>query len=163
MDRELQFANARKSAKAMSRGVGGRWMMRVERRSILKAGAVTAAVLCWPGDLRAAGSPARVFVVDRRFAVSEAVARDRRRRGAQIVDPREEDLGISWRGRIPKWLDRHEAIVEGVTLWSDSIICGAFGRTFGLRLATPLRPVALTVDEGLHHWLLLRGGADRNT
>ena len=131
-------------------------MAHCERRSILKAGAVTAAMLWLPGDLRAASWRPGVFVVDRRFRVSQAIARDRSRRGAMIVDPRAEDLGISWRDRIPEWLDRNEAIVEGVTLWSDLIICEVFGRTLGLRLAGPPQPPTASTDRGLHRWLLAR-------
>lgn len=125
-----------------------------ERRSILKAGAVTGAAICLPGELCAAGRRPGVFVVDRRFAVSEAVARDRRERGALVIDPRLEDLGISWRGPIPRWLDDNEAIVEGVTLWSDFVICEAFARTVGLALAGPPQPAASAADRGLHRWLL---------
>lgn len=133
-------------------------MTRFERRSILKAGAAIVAASSLPGDLRAAGRRPGVFVVDRRFAVSEAAARDRHLRGAMIVDPRDEDLGISWRGRIPEWLNRYDATVEGVTLWSDFVICEAFGRSFGLRPVGPAQPVTWTADQGLHHWSLAAEG-----
>jgi hypothetical protein len=133
-------------------------MRLLERRTILKGGAAATAALCLPGELGASGRRAGVFVVDRRFAVSEAIARDRRGRGALVVDPREEDLGVSWRGRIPAWLGQNEASVEGVTLWSGFIICQTFARSFGLRLAGAPQPAASAAEHGLHRWLLVRAG-----
>ena len=135
-------------------------MRLLERRSILKGGAAATAALCLPGELGAAGTRAGVFVVDRRFAVSEAVARDRRERGALVVDPRQEDLGVSWRGRIPEWLGDNEASVEGVTLWSDFVICQTFARSCGLRLVGAPQPAASAAEQGLHRWLLARARAD---
>ncbi|HEU4652305.1 MAG TPA: hypothetical protein VFS49_12900, partial [Croceibacterium sp.] len=137
-----------------SLAIGGQSMTRFERRSVLMAGGVIALGMGLPCSLRASSAPAGVFVVDRRFAISEAAGRDRRACGALVVDPRDEDLGIGWRGAIPSWLNHNLATLEGVTLWSDFVICEALARTFGLRRAAA--PTAFEREEGLHHWLLSR-------
>lgn len=138
-------------------------MTNFDRRTIVKAGAVlgigAGTPLCMPLALRAAGPPHGVFVVDRRFAASVAAAVARSERGAVVIDPREEDLGICWRKRIPGLLAQRGHIVEGMTLWSDLFVCQTFARAHGLSLAGPPRPVHWAPASGLLLWTLAEPAA----
>jgi hypothetical protein len=125
-----------------------------DRRTVIATAAMTGAALTVPGALWAGKPRAGVFVVDRRFAASEAVALDRVGLGAIVIDPREEDLGIAWRQRIPQWLERNGRVMEGVTLWSDLFICQTFARSHGLVVVRSPQPVPSALADELQHWML---------
>ena len=97
-------------------------------------------------------------MVDRRFAVSAAAALDRDKLGITVIDPREEDLGKAWRGRIPRLLEQNRLVMEGVTLWSDLFICQTFARAHGLELVHPARRVPSASAAGLQYWTLAGSG-----
>ena len=126
----------------------------LDRRTVVKAGIVAGAALCVPAGLLARSRAAGVFIVDRRFAPSAATAMDGHRQGAMVIDPREEDLGLAWRTRIPAWLTRNSGVVEGVTLWSDFVISETFGRDLGLALVGGTQSVSFAQADGLSHWRL---------
>ena len=129
-----------------------------DRRTVIGAAMVTGAVLAVPRALWAAEPRPGLFVVDRRFAASDAAALDRASLGVIVIDPREEDLGMTWRQRIPRLLERNGAVVEGVTLWSDLFICQTFARPHGLTLIRPPQPVLSGLAAGLQHWKLAKAG-----
>ena len=133
-------------------------MIAFDRRSVITAAVATGTALCVPGTLRAAARSPGVFVVDRRFAASAAAASDRAAVGAMVIDPRREDLGIAWRKRIPQWLDHNGGVIEGVTLWTDLVICQAFARDFRLALVLPPEPVQPVLAPGLQRWMLAERG-----
>ena len=133
-------------------------MPEFDRRSVIKAAVATGTTLCIPGHLRAAARSPGVFVVDRRFAASAAAASDRAAWGALVIDPRREDLGIAWRQRIPQWLEHHDGAIEGVTLWTDLVICQAFARDHRLAFVRPPEPVQPVRAPGLQRWMLARSG-----
>ena len=95
------------------------------------AGALAVAAVT-PGSLQAAGiaGPA-LFVYDARLPLSQTAARDMAASGAALIDPRESDLGVAWRSRIPEALAAGGS-VEGLTLWSDCLISQIFAREQGL-------------------------------
>ena len=71
--------------------------------------------------------------------------------GHIVIDPREEDLGLAWRKRIPVLLERYEGRLEGVTQWSDWVICQTFARQHGLILTRPPRAFAAPAAV-LYEW-----------
>ena len=129
-----------------------------DRRTAMKTTIVTGAALSMPRALWAAGHRPGLFVVDRRFAVSAAAALDRDKLGITVIDPREEDLGKAWRGRIPRLLEQNGLVMEGVTLWSDLFICQTFARAHGLELVHPARRVPSASAAGLQYWTLAGSG-----
>lgn len=124
------------------------------RRSLIKATVATGTALCMPGSLSAAAKIPGVFVVDRRFAASTAAALERAALGTMVIDPRQDDLGIAWRNRIPKWLENHGRLMEGVTLWADLVICEAFARENRMTLVRPPQPVHALGAPGLQRWAI---------
>lgn len=124
------------------------------RRTVIKGAAATTATLSIHSFAWAAEVPASVFVFDGRFGAAAALALNRSARGAAVIDPREEDLGLAWRGKIPRFLARQGTVVEGVTLWSDLLICRTFAREHGLALAGARE----LVGSGLLRWTMVRSG-----
>ncbi len=134
---------------------GGR-MTGVSRRGMMKGGAGALAVATLtPGPLRAAtGLGPAVFVFDARFALSRTAAHDHASAGAELLDPRDHDLGVAWRSRFPAVV-REGRRIEGLTLWSDSLINQIFAREHGL--AFTVAEVAQSDDPAalpLYHWSL---------
>jgi len=125
----------------------------------MKSAMVTGAALTMPRALWAAEVRPGIFVVDRRFAASAAAALDRDKRGTTVIDPREEDLGNAWRVRIPRLLEQKGLVMEGVTLWSDLVICQMFARAHGLELTQPARRVPSASAAGLLYWTLAKCGS----
>lgn len=133
-------------------------MMPITRRTLIRHGAATAAIATMAGGglapALAAGTsdkPAALFVFDARFARSVALARSHRLAGAEVLDPRMADLGIAWRGSIPALLQQGLP-VEGLTLWSDRLICEIFAREAGASFhSAPVAPGSEAASE-LFHW-----------
>ena len=127
--------------------------MRSDRRSILKGSLTLAALTAAPAALHARASGPALVVYDMRFESSRKLAAHWRVRGVPALDPREHDLGIAWRDRIPSLLAGGGGI-EGATLWSDQFICERFAADYGLRPIAADR--ALSVDAGgsLRRWRL---------
>ena len=129
-------------------------MTGLSRRGLMKGGAGALAVAAvTPAPLRAAGQagPA-LFVFDARLPLSQTAAQDMAAAGAALIDPRESDLGVAWRSRIPEMLAAGGR-VEGLTLWSDCLISQIFARELGLVFTLAQVPLA----EGqaglpLYHW-----------
>ena len=105
-------------------------MIRSDRRTLIKGSMAIAALGAMPAALRAQGVAPAVFVYDRRFAASRQLAQEWAGQGVAILDPREHDLGLAWRGHIPQLLASGGAIA-GATLWSDRFICETFARDHG--------------------------------
>jgi len=85
------------------------------------------------------------------FEAAAAAAAEKARQGALVIDPRKEDLGLAWRRQIPSFMRGKRAVVEGMTLWSDFIICQTFARDRGLTLlGTGVASNAYA--DGLQHW-----------
>ena len=129
-------------------------MTGMDRRSLIKGVVTTSAVLAIHPLAWAAEQRPGVFVADARFAASAAAALERRKLGVTVIDPREEDLGIAWRRRIPELLEQNGLPMEGVTLWSDLMISQTFARRHGLRLVQSSREMVSDPAAGLHHWKL---------
>ena len=108
-----------------------------------------------PGALHAAtpGAPAELFVFDARFARSAMLAGSHRAAGAILLDPRETDLGVAWRETIPSLLSQGRTI-EGLTLWSDRMICEIFARDAGATFTSLEISAGDNAATKLHHWRL---------
>lgn len=131
-------------------------MAGLDRRTAILGGMVAGSVFGLPSALRAADLPGRIIIVDRRFAASKAIAGSRAASGALVIDPRETDLGLVWREHLAVPLEHRESVVEGITLWSDLVICETFAREHGLRLASAPRQLGAGQPSGLQHWILAR-------
>jgi hypothetical protein len=110
-------------------------MMQIDRRSMIKGSLAAGGAALVPASLAAAVNAPALFVYDERFAPSRALAAYWSERGVAVLDPRMEDLGVAWRGRIPALISANRR-VEGLTLWSDRFICETFGMDHGLRIET---------------------------
>ena len=108
-----------------------------------------------PGALHAAapGDPAALFVFDARFARSVMLADSHRAAGATLLDPREIDLGVAWRETIPSLLGQGRTI-EGLTLWSDRMICEIFARDAGATFTSLEVSAGDKAATKLQHWQL---------
>lgn len=124
------------------------------RRSVLKHSAATAALIALPPSLSAAAPqvPA-LFVFDARFARSAILAESYRAAGAALLDPRESDLGVAWRGMIPSLLQQGMRI-EGLTLWSDRMISEIFAREAGAAFSALEMAAGDQAATRLQHWHL---------
>jgi len=128
--------------------------MEFDRRSVIKAGALAGLAVAQPAlAIGQQGRPA-LFLWDARFAPSADVARLLRDRGTALIDAREHDLGIAWRGRIPELLSANPGGIEGLTLWSDKFICESFGRDHGLGVAFEKPVLQAPGATPLLHWRL---------
>lgn len=129
-------------------------MTGLSRRGLMKGGAGALAVAAvTPARLRAAGgaTPA-LFVFDARLPLSQTAARDMAATGSALIDPRESDLGVAWRSRIPA-LVAGGGSVEGLTLWSDCLISQIFAREHGLSFVqSQVRPADGPAGLPLYHW-----------
>ena len=96
---------------------------------------------------------AGLFVFDARFARSLAMAQSHLAAGAALLDPRETDLGIAWRGTIPALLDQGQRI-GGLTLWSDRMISEIFAREAGRSLSSVELSAGDSAATLLQHWWL---------
>jgi IS5 family transposase len=136
-------------------------MTLLTRRALIGHSAATAAITTFAsGALLAApvkaAEPAvapALFVFDARFARSAALAGSHGATGIALLDPRKVDLGIAWREQIPALLRQGQRI-EGLTLWSDRMICEIFARDMGV----PFAAEDVSAGEGtatrLQHWWL---------
>lgn len=133
-------------------------MTPITRRTLIARGAAATAVAGFgalPARLSAAapqGTPA-LFVFDARFARSAALADSHRATGAALLDPREADLGIAWREQIPALLQQGQRI-EGLTMWSDKMICEIFARDAGASFTALEISAGDRADTQLQHWWL---------
>lgn len=133
-------------------------MTPITRRTLIARGAAATAVAGFgalPAVVSAAappGTPA-LFVFDARFARSMALAQSHRHSGASLLDPREADLGIAWRGQIPALLQQGQRI-EGLTMWSDRLISEIFARDAGLAFHAVELSAGDSAATRLHHWWL---------
>lgn len=129
-------------------------MTGLSRRGLMKGGAGALAVAAvTPTRLSAAsGAAAALFVFDARLPLSQTAARDMAATGAALIDPRESDLGVAWRSRIPA-LVAGGGSVEGLTLWSDCLISQIFAREQGLSFTQTEVPAADGLAGlPLYHW-----------
>ena len=127
-------------------------MISATRRTVMMGTLGVAAIGAMPVALRARDLPA-IFIYDQRFTASLELADRWRAMGVPVLDPRDHDLGLAWRGHIPDLLRRGSRI-EGATLWSDRFVCESFGRTHGLSaMATDF---ALPGERGgaLRQWVI---------
>lgn len=108
-------------------------MIRSDRRSVLKGSLILAALTAAPPPLHARTPVPALIVYDARFAASRELAAHWRALGVPTLDPREYDLGLAWRQRIPDLLEGGGGI-EGSTLWSDQFICECIGADHALGL-----------------------------
>ena len=108
-----------------------------------------------PTTLHAAepGARAALFVFDARFARSAMLADSRLAAGAILLDPRETDLGVAWRETIPSLLKQGRTI-EGLTLWSDRMICEIFARDAGATFTSLEVSAGDKAATKLQHWQL---------
>ena len=108
-----------------------------------------------PTSLLAAApaDPAALFVFDARFARSVMLADSHLKVGAVLLDPRETDLGVAWRETIPSLLKQGRAI-EGLTLWSDRMICEIFARDAGATFTSLEVGAGDKAATKLQHWRL---------
>ncbi len=133
----------------------------ITRRTLIRRGAATAALATLASgalvpSAAVATAPSRqpaLFVFDARFSRSVALAHSHRANGADLLDPRADDLGVAWRGRIPGLLDQGAAI-EGLTLWSDRLICEIFARDAGVAFHATSLSAASGAPTQLYHWWL---------
>lgn len=129
-------------------------MTGLSRRGLMKGGAgalAVAAVTAAPLRAAGIGGPA-LFVYDARLPLSQTAAQDRAAAGAALIDPRESDLGVAWRSRIPEVLSAGGS-VEGLTLWSDCLISQIFAREHGLDFTLAEVPQADgRAGLPLYHW-----------
>lgn len=133
-------------------------MTPITRRTMMMHSAATitfAGGALVPAALRAAPLqvPPALFVFDARFARSTILAERYRAAGASLLDPRESDLGIAWRGLIPSLLQRGERI-EGLTLWSDRMITEIFAREAGAAFSALEVSAGDAAATSLQHWHL---------
>lgn len=127
-------------------------MTGLSRRGLMKGGAGALAVAAVaPGPLHAAsGGETALFVFDARLTLSHTAAQDMAAAGTALLDPRENDLGVAWRSRIPAALAAGGS-VAGLTLWSDCLISQIFARENGVAFST----VEVAQDHAglpLYHW-----------
>ncbi len=133
-------------------------MTPITRRTLIRRGAAATTVAGFvglPSSLSAAtppGSPA-LFVFDARFARSAALADSHRSAGATLLDPRIADLGIAWREQIPALLQQGQRI-EGLTMWSDKMICEIFARDAGASFTALEISAGDSAGTRLQHWWL---------
>lgn len=135
-------------------------MTPITRRTMIKRSAATAAITCaggalMPTSLLATPSqvPPALFVFDARFARSTLLAESYRAAGASLLDPRETDLGVAWRGLIPSLLQQGQRI-EGLTLWSDRLITEIFAREAGATFSSLELAAGDAAATRLQHWHL---------
>lgn len=129
-------------------------MIRSDRRSILKGSLTLAALTAAPAALHARPAAPALVVYDMRFENSRRLAAHWRMQGVPAIDPRENDLGIAWRDRIPRLIAGGGGI-EGATLWSDQFICERFGADFGLRpVSAEQQGLPLDAGGSLRRWRL---------
>ena len=135
-------------------------MTPITRRTMIKRSAATAAVTCaggvlMPTSLHAepAQVPPALFVFDARFARSTMLAESYSAAGTTLLDPRETDLGVAWRGLIPSLLQQGQRI-EGLTLWSDRLITEIFARESGASFASLEMSAGDPAATRLQHWHL---------
>jgi len=132
-------------------------MTPITRRMLIKRGAATAALsvagATLPQSLRAAhiGGPTALFVFDARFDRSHSLAESYRSAGVALLDPRDTDLGIAWREVIPSLLQQGQ-VVEGMTLWSDRLICEIFAREAGATFSSLEIAAGDKAATTLQHW-----------
>ena len=130
------------------------------RRTMLKGGIALGgmAMLGALGDLAAMPvDPARrapaIFIFDGRFAASVALADRWARRGVPVLDPRDHDLGLAWRGHIPALLADGRGI-EGATWWTDRWLCDPLAGPHGLRPQPGDLALPGPAGEALRQWVL---------
>ncbi len=135
-------------------------MTPITRRTMIKRSAATAVITCSggaliPTSLHATPSrvPPALFVFDARFARSTLLAESYRAAGASLLDPRETDLGVAWRGLIPSLLQQGQRI-EGLTLWSDRLITEIFAREAGATFSSLELAAGDAAATRLQHWHL---------
>jgi hypothetical protein len=130
-------------------------MTPITRRTMMMHSAAGAGGLLVPAALRAAPLqvPPALFVFDTRFARSAMLAQRYRAAGASLLDPRENDLGVAWRGLIPSLLQRGQRI-EGLTLWSDRMITEIFAREAGAAFSAQQISAGDAAATSLQHWHL---------
>lgn len=126
-------------------------MIECDRRTVLAGTAAASLLVAAPTFARGAAVQPSLFVFDARFAASQAAARSKQVEAVRVLDPREEDLGVAWRGTIPALLQGRAKVIAGITLWSDMFICESFAREHGLRLIASA-PVSGSGD--LIEWVL---------
>jgi hypothetical protein len=108
------------------------------------------AALAVGGPLRAAGAGPALFIFDSRIARAREAAAAYRAAGVPALDRNRHDLGQAWRGRIRHLVEARRGSIAGLTLWTDSYICEAFGRENGLAMwRSPIVP-----GDDLHAWSL---------
>ncbi len=133
-------------------------MTPITRRTLIARGAAATAVAVFgalPATLSAAapnGIPA-LFVFDARLSRSIALAHSHRTSGAILLDPRATDLGIAWREQIPALLQQGQRI-EGLTMWSDKMICEIFARDAGASFTAMEISAGDRAGTRLQHWWL---------
>ncbi|MFC3099035.1 hypothetical protein [Alteraurantiacibacter palmitatis] len=124
------------------------------RRDVLAAGSALAAAATLPGQALAASAKGPALVVfDARFGLSAHLAERRAARGAATLDPRDHDLGLAWRVQLAGLLDAGEHI-EGLTLWSDRLVCEILARDAGHAFVASERPQASPEGAMLYHWVI---------
>ena len=132
--------------------------LHLTRRAVLAAGSGLTLSSLLPAAASASTSasvltgPALV-VFDARFGLSALLAEHQAARGAATLDPRDYDLGLAWRGQMAGLLDAGERI-EGLTLWSDRLVCEILARDSGHPFAASARPLASPDGAMLYHWVI---------
>ena len=125
-------------------------MIRSDRRTLMKGSMALAALGAMPAALRAQGHRPALFIYDARFPASAQLAEEWAGQGVAILDPREHDLGLAWRGHIPRLLVRGGGLA-GATMWSDRFICETFARSHG---RSQLLHDAPLPGSDLRHWAI---------
>lgn len=132
--------------------------LHLTRRAMLAAGSglTLSSLLPAAASARASASiltrPALV-VFDARFGISALLAERQAALGAATLDPRDHDLGPAWRGQMAGLLDAGGRI-EGLTLWSDRLVCEILARDSGHPFAASKRPLASPDGALLYHWVI---------
>lgn len=130
--------------------------MKIDRRTMLAGTAAAAGiVVANPSFAQMLRNRTSLFIYDARFDVSRQAAKQMAAQNIPFLDPRDRDLGVAWREDIPAMLADPNAIIAGMTLWSDQFVCESFGRDHGLSLSigdTPSGPSGR--DIGLQAWVL---------
>ena len=129
-------------------------MIRSNRRTVLK-GTLAIGSLAALGTIpfAAARAAPAIFIFDDRFPASRLLAQGWQALGVPILDPRDHDLGIAWRGHIPSLLEAGGTL-EGATLWSDRWVCETFARAHGLALMVDQAALPGPAGGGLSRWRL---------
>ena len=128
-------------------------MIRSNRRTLIKGSMAMVALGAVPAALRAQGIRPALFIYDARFATSAHLAQEWEGQGVAVLDPREHDLGLAWRGHIPQMLAQGGTLA-GATLWSDRFICETFARNHGRSQLLHDAQLPGMNDGALRHWAI---------